>query len=171
MKNIFENIYAIYRNYLFSIIYQIINDEQYSEDILQETFIKIFKNIDKIENIEDNRTKRMVTVIAKNTAIDFYRKRKRQFANEVEYEIKIISEIPDVQNDLNYEESELLSAISKLPEKYRSVILLKYSAGFSNEEISEIMEISVSNVRKILSRGKHKLNGYYDVKRMVGNEG
>ena len=68
MKNIFENIYAIYRNYLFSIIYQIINDEQYSEDILQETFIKIFKNIDKIEDIEDNRTKRMVTVIAKNTA-------------------------------------------------------------------------------------------------------
>ena len=150
-----------YKNYLYTIIFDVIRDEQYAEDALQETFIKIFKNADKIENVKDNKTKRMVSVIAKNTAIDFYRKRKKQFENEAEYEKQDMIADKNTFTDMNSEESELLIAISRLTDKYRNVLLLKYSSGFSNEEIAEIMGISVVNVRKIISRGKKQLNDIY----------
>lgn len=161
MENIFEEIYMYYKNYLYTIIFDVIRDEQYAEDALQETFIKIFKNADKIENVKDNKTKRMVSVIAKNTAIDFYRKRKKQFENEAEYEKQDMIADKNTFTDMNGEESELLIAISRLTDKYRNVLLLKYSSGFSNEEIAEIMGISVVNVRKIISRGKKQLNDIY----------
>lgn len=150
-----------YKNYLYTIIFDVIRDEQYAEDALQETFIKIFKNADKIENVKDNKTKRMVSVIAKNTAIDFYRKRKKQFENEAEYEKQDMIADKNTFIDMNGEESELLIAISRLTDKYRNVLLLKYSSGFSNEEIAQIMGTSVVNVRKIISRGKKQLNEIY----------
>ena len=161
MENIFEEIYMYYKNYLYTIIFDVIRDEQYAEDALQETFIKIFKNADKIENVKDNKTKRMVSVIAKNTAIDFYRKRKKQFENEAEYEKQDMIADKNAFIDMDSGESELLIAISRLTDKYRNVLLLKYSSGFSNEEIAEIMGISVVNVRKIISRGKKQLNDIY----------
>ena len=50
-----------------------------------------------------------------------------------------------------------MTAIKHMPELYRDVFLLKYSSGYENREIADILEISEASVRKRISRGKKKL--------------
>lgn len=57
------------------------------------------------------------------------------------------------ENDSEHE-NEIYAAIRNLPVKYRDVIILKYSSGYTNSEIAEIMNISEANVRQRISRGK-----------------
>lgn len=151
-KSKFELIYITYKQTMFYLANKILRDQYLAEDAVHQAFLRIIDNLDKINEINCHKTKGFIVIIVQNIAIDFYRKRKRE-ANisfdGIEYAIG--------SDDKSLELNEIEDAILKLPSKYSSVFRLKYSLGYTNIEISEILNINEDNVRKRISRGKVKL--------------
>lgn len=151
-KSKFEEIYIKYKQTMFYIANKILRDEYLAEDAVHQAFLRIIDNLDKINEINCHKSKAFIVIIVQNISIDFYRKRKRE-ANISFEGIEYAIGSQDESFDLN----EIEEAILKLPVNYSSVFRLKYSLGYTNIEISEILNINEANVRKRISRGKDKL--------------
>ena len=154
-KNKFEQLYTTYKQTMFYVANRILKDEYLSEDAVHQAFfLRIIDNLSKIDKIDCHKTKGFIVVIVENIAIDFYRKRKRE--NSISFD-KVEIYIEDVKNSDIFILNDIEEAILKLPINYSTVLRLKYSQGYTNEEISEILKISEENVRQRISRGKKRL--------------
>lgn len=153
-KSKFEQLYITYKQTMFYIANRILKDEYLSEDAVHQAFLRIIDNLDKIDKIDCHKTKGFIVVIVENIAIDFYRKRKRE-KNVSFDEVEIY--IEDIKSNSNLIMNDIEEAILKLPINYSTVLRLKYSQGYKNKEISEILSISEENVRQRLVRGRSKL--------------
>lgn len=152
----FEDIFNNYKKTMYYVANSILKDEHYSQDAVQDSFLKIIKNIDKIEDVKCNKTKGLIVTIVKNSSIDIYRKLQKE-KSKVQ---KLEQEIQGFENeayDIDTLSSEVEIAILKLPEKYKQVFLLKYYHELHDNEIAEILDISPSTVRTRIKRGKEKL--------------
>lgn len=153
-KRKFEQLYKEYKQIMFYIANRILRDTYMSEDVVHQGFIRIMNNMDKVGEVESRKTKAFVLVIVENIAIDYYRKRSKE--NRLSFdEIEIY--VSDVIEEDNLILSDIEEAILKLPINYSSILRLKYSQGYKNKEISQILNISEENVRQRISRGKKKL--------------
>lgn len=165
----FEDIYNRYKKMMFWIANQILKDERDIDEVVQDSFIKIIRNLDKIEKINSKKTKSFISIIVKNTAIDAYRK---SLSNRVEVELEDNLIFPS--DELEEVEKEGLNdieiAIMKLPEIYKEVFLLKYSHELENYEIAKLLDIKESTVRVRLVRGKEKLEFILNKMEGVDNE-
>lgn len=152
----FEKIYIKYKQIMFYVANKILRDEFLAEDAVHIAFLKIIDNLSKVNSINCPKTKSFIVIIVERVAIDLYRKRKKQ-------NIIFIEDSPYIYEpsyiDVPYSDSnsDICLAINKLPDNYRHVILLKYSHGFNDIEISKILDISQANVRKRIQRAKQKL--------------
>lgn len=151
----FDIIYNHYRNLMYHVAYNILNNHHDAEDAVAEALCKIAQNISKIDEPICPKTKSFIVIITKRQAIDSYRSKRRR--GEVAFE-ECVSEDPE-----NYatedvmRHSVLALSIAKLPENYREVILLKFSQGYSTREIAGMLGYSVAKVEKLIARGKAKL--------------
>lgn len=141
-----ETIYDMYYRdvYHFALFYT--NNRQEAEDITQETFIKIMKNIGSLQNPE--RLKTWIFSIAKHTAIDLKRKQKFiQFLPDWIYEKESEEATPEKKAIQKKEWEELQEALIKLKPTYRSIIILRGLKELSVKETAEIMGCSERKVR------------------------
>lgn len=122
-----------------------------AEDILQEVFIKIFKNIDKLE--KQDSVKSWLYKITKNTIIDYYKK-KKEIVLAPEKMLNIEDE--DLTEDnMNEEISNCLKKmLFDLPDKYRQVYDLYENQNMKHKEIGEKLDISLSTSKIRLKRAK-----------------
>ena len=158
-KSKFEQIYINYRQTMFYVANSILKDEHLAEDAVHQAFIKIIENLDKINEIKCPKTKGFIVIIVERTAIDIYRKRRRQYAIPFDEGIFGMEEMA-AQADSSSEDARfnpIVAAIASLPINYSTVIKLKYSHGYADKEIAKILSISEENVRKRIARGKKKL--------------
>lgn len=153
-KNKFEQIYSTYKQTMFYVANRILKDEYLSEDAVHQAFFRIIENLDKIDKIHCHKTKGFIVTIVENIAIDFFRKRKREYNISFD-EVGIY--IEDTKNEHIFIMNDVEEAIYKLPINYSTVLKLKYSQGYNNKEISEILKISEENVRQRISRSKKRL--------------
>lgn len=158
----FEAVYFTYSKYLYSIGINILKDEQYAADALQQCFIKIFENMDKIQEVHSTQTKSFVSVIMRNESINIFRKRKSIFSvteSEDEALSIIIDETADTEEIVIRAElqDEIKSYLSKLSKEERNLMILKYAQDYSTEEIAEILGVTQDVVRQRLSRVRRKL--------------
>lgn len=151
----FELLYNTYRQTMFYVAKDILRDNYLAEDAVHMAFLRIIENLNKINDIKSHKTKGLVVIIVKNISIDIYRKNKKEKEKIDLLEKEMV--INKVQNIDSNELSNLEMAISKLPERYSQVILLKFSHHFSDNEIGDILKIKPDNVRKRISRGREKL--------------
>lgn len=141
---------ALHRKYEKKLIHFCLRysiDEQDAKDAVQETFIRVFKNQDKIDP-----TKKISTYlfeIAKNQSIDIWRKKHRQ----VPLPDNLVAEPIPENVDYNF----VHLAINSLEDKYRQVIQLHYFEDWSYKHIAENLKLPVNTVRTYLHRGKAKL--------------
>lgn len=150
-----------YGKRLYGFIYGIVRDEHDSLDIVQDTYLKAYKGI---ASFDVNRS--FVTwlfTIAKNTAYNHLKSRERynsryeerQFDN---LEGTAVSSLgPEDIAVKNLEKKRLMDAIDSLPEKYRSVIYLKYVSGLSYREIAGRLGISESLVESRIYTARQKI--------------
>ncbi|MCC0705225.1 sigma-70 family RNA polymerase sigma factor [Clostridioides sp. ES-S-0049-02] len=159
----FELLYNTYKKTMFFVANQILKDEYLSEDAVHNSFLKIIDNLNKIDDINSNKTKSFIIIIVKNTSKDIYRKRKK------EYEKISLIERENQTNNFHTDEYSLdylEEAIMSLSEKYRDVLLLKLRHELSDIEVGIILNIKPDNVRKRLSRAREQLK--YILSRNVG---
>lgn len=150
-KELFGRVYNLYKGLMYLQAFQILRNAEDAEDAVQEAFFSLTKNISKISDPECPKTKSFMVIIVRRKALNILKKRHpdAEFIDEINCE----SETKD-EHDLD---SLLERCIYKLPDKYRNVLLLKYHFGYSLKEISEMMNISLSNAQKIDQRAKAKL--------------
>ena len=163
----FEAIYFAYSKYLYSIGINILKDEQYAADALQQCFIKIFENIEKVGEIGSSHTKSFISIIMRNESINILRKRKTilHVTESIEDALYIIiDETANTEEILLKAElrDEMKAYLSKLNKEESNLIILKYAREYSNQEIAEILGVSQEVVRQRLSRVRRKLAALID---------
>lgn len=151
----FEQLYEKYHGLMLYQARQILRDEMLAEDAMSMAFFYIAKNMERVEEVLSSRTKALLMLVVKHTAIDLVRKRQKEYsrwADLTEVEDMAAKEQADGMIDNWLEE-----ALEQLKWPYQQVIMLKYANGYSNREIAQLLGYTVSNVEKIISRGKRKL--------------
>jgi RNA polymerase sigma-70 factor (ECF subfamily) len=148
----FEKVYKNFKNIMLNRAYEIVKERQLAEDAVHNAFLKIINNLPKIYDADSNETKWYVIVIVTNEAKKIYNK-----------ENKILkAELMDMESDYNLEAivedknivEKVKREIELLPEIYRDTMSLKYYNDLSNKEISSVLSIPISTVKKRLQRGR-----------------
>ena len=129
-------------------------------DILQEGFIKVFRNITKYQ--PGTTLAAWIRRIMVNTAIDYYRKNIRRRTEDLDtaYELKSM----DADAISQCSEKEILEAVQQLTPAYRVVFNLYVIEGYSHKEIAELMEITESTSRSNLVKSRMKLRAIINKK-------
>jgi RNA polymerase sigma-70 factor (ECF subfamily) len=127
-----------------------------AEDILQETFLKAYKNLDHFEGNSNMYT--WLYSIARNKCIDEFRKRKyesnRSSIPVEEFELESDEfKAKDQKEDVDL----LKEAISKLPEMLRSIVVMKSIDGLTYPEISEVTGVNEQTLKNRMFRARKQL--------------
>jgi len=150
----FERIYLSYKQTMFYAANRILKNHHTAEDTVHQAFLRIIDNLDKINEGDCHKTRAFLVVITEHAAIDIYRKQKRENTLSFdEFEVYIADNSPpehEVTDDVS-------SAIASLPVNYSTVLRLKFSQGYKDSEIAQILDITEDNVRQRISRAKKKL--------------
>ena len=147
--------------------YRFVQNRDDAEDLAQEVFIEVYRSISHFR--EDAELSTWIYRIAVNKSLDFVRKKKRKkriayvlsyFGSADEEKDLQLSAPTNPQSDLEQKEriQILNKAIDSLPENQKVAITLSKYEGFSNKEIAEIMETSVSAVESLIHRAKNNLH-------------
>lgn len=151
----YKELYQRYAKAMFNTCLRILNHESEAEDVLQESFIEAFKNLDGFEY----RTSfgGWLKTICVNRSISQLRKRKIDWVNidKTGYETAEESAIDESEVQLKVE--SVKKAIMKLPDGYRTVLNLYLMEGYDHEEIAGILNVAESTTRTQYIRAKQKL--------------
>lgn len=143
----FRTLVTQYKERLYWHIRKIVLDHDDTDDVLQNTFIKVYKNINKFKG--DSKLYTWMYRIATNEAITFINKKAKR-ANTTIEEVKNTA-LKNLQSDVYFEGSQiqlqLQKAIATLPEKQQLVFNMKYFEEHTYEELSEILETSVGGLK------------------------
>ncbi|KPU43276.1 RNA polymerase sigma factor YlaC [Oxobacter pfennigii] len=159
-RNKLERLYIKYHKYMFYIANEILNNPNEAQDAVQSSIIKVVNYLDKIDDIECNKTKYLIVTIIKSTSIDMLRRRSK-----IEYlSLDLTDEYIDI-NTPNTEDivirlsetKELLEKLTEIKAEYADILTLKYYHELSDREIADILSISHENVRTRLSRARAAL--------------
>ncbi len=150
-----------HKDRIFTTIILIVKDSYIAEDLFQETFIKIIKNLKRGKYNEEGKFLPWAIRIARNMAIDYFRKMKRMptitgsDGEDVFRKIKLAVENREEQIIRTEKENVVRSVISKLPEEQRQVLILRHYGDLSFKEIAEITGVSINTA---LGRMRYALN-------------
>lgn len=148
-----------YQDKLVRYVSRLIFDNVSAEDIVQDTFIKVYKNIQSFDT--KRRFSPWIYRIAHNEAMTFVKKRREKVP--IESVENYLSSDTDLEKDAveKFDKpviyKELLKNLSYIPLKYREPLILKIFEEKSYEEISDILHIPIGTVGTLISRGKNKL--------------
>lgn len=154
MTTSFESIWEEFSIPLKGFIKRRINSEQDVEDILQIVFLKIYNNINNLN--ESSKIHAWIYTITKNTIFDFYRERKHDLYIECLSE-DVFSE-PQDEITVNNEIAQCLKImVQHLPEKYKQVLILTEFENLTQKEIALRLGLSVSGAKSRVQRARMKL--------------
>ena len=162
---IFDGEFYPHIDALFNFAYHLTYNEDDANDLVQETYMKAYRFIDKY--IEGTNAKAWLFKILKNAFINQYRKRSKQ-PTKVDFEDIVSYHDSDDSAPQNYVDlrqeifqgmmgDEITIAINSLPVDFKTVILLCDIEGFTYEEISKIVDIPIGTVRSRLHRARNML--------------
>ena len=150
-----SELYRKYAPMLMAICLRYARNEEDARDILHDSFVKIFTNIDKVD--ENWAYVGWMRTIVVNTAINAYRdKMKTSGSLDIDEMQDAMEDVRIVQSDFLTREL-LLKCINELPEGYRTVFNLYEIDGYSHLEISKMTGSSYSTVRSQLFKAKRAL--------------
>lgn len=161
----YTDIVDFYKDKVYQICYRMLGNKHEAEDVAQEAFLRAYLNIHTFK--QELKFSSWLYRIATNLCIDRMRKKKPDYYLDSEVAgtdgLTLYSQIPSNQRtpDQDVENIELADTIqkeiSKLPEKYRSVIVLRYIDELSLNEISDILDMPLGTVKTRIHRGRDAL--------------
>jgi len=137
---------------LYRFVLKNIKDSDKAKDIVQDTYLKFWE---KKDNVDVKKIKSYLFTTAYHTLIDVVRREKKQgsFNSVKEEQFSTKSQYSDLQEILH-------DAIEKLPEDQKAVILLRDYEGYAYNEIAEITQMTESQVKVYIFRGRKFLKNY-----------
>lgn len=158
-----------HKSKIYGFIHSKVQDREVCEDIFQDTFIKVIKNLKKKSYNEEGKFLPWVMRIAHNLVIDFFRKNKKMPLKRDTDEYSVFSLFTDseltIENKMIADqiESDVTRIIEELPEDQKQVLKLRMYDDMSFKEISEVTGVSINtalgrmryaiiNLRKIIEK-------------------
>lgn len=155
-KNALGGLYDKYSAALFGVVLRIVQSEDTAEEVLQEAFLKIWRNI----NAYDESKGKFFTWalnVTRNTAIDFTRSsdfRNRQKTDRFDF---VVYQGNHPATESQTDHIGLREIVGKLDEKLRTVVDLAYFQGYTQTEIEETMNIPIGTVKTRLRLAMREL--------------
>ncbi|OFX62329.1 MAG: RNA polymerase subunit sigma-24 [Bacteroidetes bacterium GWA2_30_7] len=148
----YNNIVDLYSDNVYRFILKNIRDKDKAMDIVQDSFEKLWINVNKVES---QKAKSYLFTTAYHTMIDYIRKEKKMVLmdEQADYYLPDNKQYSDLKEILE-------KAVSLLPEDQRSVVLLRDYEGYSYEEISQITGLSEAQVKVYIFRARTFLKKY-----------
>ncbi|MEI7490700.1 MAG: RNA polymerase sigma factor [Bacteroidota bacterium] len=155
--NAFRFLVEKYRNLVWHMVLRMTNRQEDAEDLCQEVFIRVFKQIDKFRG--EAKLSTWIGSIAYNACVDHVRKNKREVLSSADPILTINlaqSDVSPLLNNIDRNTMKILvhRIIEKMPLQYRTVITLFHLEEFSYREIEEITGMPEGTVKSYLSRGR-----------------
>lgn len=152
-EDIIDGLYKLYEQPMYFEAYKILHDEYLAEDAVHEAFLRLIRNREKIADPESPAVRSYVYKAIKSSALDLYRKQKKQRENC--FELTDAIESTTAAEEISYDMP--LSLINELPPKYSSVMRCLFLDGLSIRETSAVLKVSESCVRKRCERARKLL--------------
>ncbi|HOZ84461.1 MAG TPA: RNA polymerase sigma factor [Niabella sp.] len=161
----FKTIVNTYQDMIYNTCLSIVKNEEDAEDLAQEVFVQVYQSIKGFKG--DSKLSTWLYRIAITKSLDHERKKKRKkrfgfvrsiFGEDAQVEINP----PDFNHPgILYDKKEkaviLFKAIDRLPENQRIAFVLSKIEGLSYQEISDVMDTSISSIESLLHRAKNNL--------------
>jgi RNA polymerase sigma-70 factor, ECF subfamily len=151
-----KQLYDQYHNEIFVYIFIMLGERQQARDLMQETFVKAFVNIENFRG--DANPKTWLYRIARNLTIDYQRRKKLSTYMKDYFTLnKVEQRTPEEIIELGESVHLLYQALSKLKKEYRDVIILRKIKELSIKETAAILLWKESRVKTNLRRGLEAL--------------
>lgn len=156
-----EILYEQYADTLYGVVLQIVKLEDIAENILQEVFVKIWKN-GATYNASKGRLFTWILNIARYTAIDFIRSKNYKQASKTK-SIDVSVDTINRQVSTNVEEIDVREKVQKLDAVYQEVIELIYFRGYTQAETAKKLNIPLGTVKSRIRIAMRELRKIYSV--------
>ncbi|KHF40541.1 RNA polymerase sigma factor [Halalkalibacter okhensis] len=156
-----QQLHERYVDRIFQYIYIQTNSYHDTEELLQDVFFKVARQLDRFEGKSSFKT--WIFKIARNVVIDYYRKQKKE-RQSISMEVDVIEHFSGKDESAedtvfrNFHMDELLESINKLPIHYQTVLHLRFIEDFSIKETAHIMGKSVLAVKSTQRRARMALS-------------
>ncbi len=164
-QDAFAELVELYKDKVFQICYRMLGNRHEAEDIAQEAFLRAYVNIESFN--QNRKFSTWLFRIATNLCIDRIRKKKPDYFLDAEVagtegltmysQVAADVQLPEDEVENMELQETIQEEISKLPEKYRSVIVLKYIEELPLQEISDILDLPLGTVKTRVHRGREAL--------------
>ncbi|MEA3500133.1 MAG: sigma-70 family RNA polymerase sigma factor [Candidatus Marinimicrobia bacterium] len=152
-----------FKDRLLNFVFGYVHSKESAEDIVQDTFLKLYTSADMYKEIAKFST--WIFTIAANLAKTELRKRKRRkiFSisdmgfDDKDYEIPSESNVPEKSISSKHQMKYILKAVHQLEEPFKSTLILRDIQELSYEEVSNIVDVSIGTVKSRINRGRLKL--------------
>ena len=153
----FQNSVFPVKNKLFRFAFRLLGSSEEAKDVVQEVFIKVWngrEQLDEIQNLEA-----WCMRITKNLSLDRLRQQQRRVTDSLEKGAQVQHhDLSPLENtEMNESIKRIGDLMAVLPEKQRQVMHLRDIEGYSYQEICEIMEIDMSQVKVNLFRARNSV--------------
>ena len=146
----FDKLYEDYFDRVYYKVLSVVKNDDDAEDICQETFISVYKNLSKFR--EESNIYNWIYRIAINKTYDFFKKRK------VEFEIN--DDVLSLPEDINFDTKVILEEKLKLiSEKEKEIVVLKDIYGYKLKEIAEMKNMNLSTVKSVYYKALKDMGG------------
>jgi RNA polymerase sigma factor (sigma-70 family) len=163
----FQNRVLPAKNKLFRFAFRMLGSSEEAKDVVQEVLIKVWNGREQMAEVQNMEAWCMR--ITKNLSLDKLRSRQRRATDSIDegFEVRQEALSPHENTELNESMLRINQLIAALPEKQRQVIHLRDIEGYSYNEICEMLELDMSQVKVSLFRARNavreklvKMNAY-----------
>lgn len=156
----FEQIIKKYQERLYWHVRRMVVDHSDADDVLQNTFIKVWKYLDNFRG--DSKLYTWLFRVATNESITFINKQKKRAVTSIDQEDQVL--INKLKGDADFDakkaEWKLQMAIQTLPEKQKAVFNLRYYDEMPYEEMSKVLDTSVGALKANYHHAAKKVEEY-----------
>ena len=164
-QNAFEEIVTLFQHRLYQVCYRMLGNAQEAEDISQEAFVRAYINIHTFD--QKRKFSTWLFRIATNLCIDRIRKKKPAYYLDADVpgtdglnmysQLAATDELPEDEVERMELQQRIHYEIGRLPDKYRSVIILRYIEELPLQEIGDILGLPLGTVKTRVHRGREVL--------------
>jgi RNA polymerase sigma-70 factor (ECF subfamily) len=164
-RRAFAELVELYKDKIYHLGYRMLNQKQEAEDVVQETFLRVYTNLERYD--ENQKFSTWIYRIATNLCIDRLRKRKPSYSIDAEmtdgegmdWHSMLASKDPGPDEELILSETQtnIREAIQTLPDKYKAVVILRYLHDMTLQEIGEVLDMPVTTIKTRVHRGREFL--------------
>ena len=153
-----ENLYIHYKKMMFWTAQKYVSSKDVCEDIIQDSFVRIIRNIDRFVGLPEYRLETYIFLVVRGICIDYLRKSDKTVNIDLSDEVWLELLTQQHQNGIGaYGKTELQMMVESLSEEDKDLLMAHYCMGFSSKELAQDLGTSDSTIRSKLHRAKKHL--------------